>query len=191
MSEELKAVVETINSSTKVEDKEKTFTQTDMNNIVAKNVKEALEKANKELGIESVAGGKKDLAEYKKYVDSQKSELEQAQDSVKTKDEIIANQSLTISNYKLKGRLNGAMSELDIDLGYTDTIDKLIDKEKVTEDMTDKEFKALIESTVDKYLPNLKEDKKVGASKAADKKPIGSAKSYLDAKYKNNPAYKG
>jgi len=168
--------------------KENTFTQEDVSNVVAKNVKDERAKLLKELGIEDVANGKKALAEYKKFQDSQKTELEQLQESSKTKDSEIQRLNSEISNFKNKQKLGKTLGDLSIDPTYTETVFKLME---MPEDVSDKDFKSLVESTIETYLPHLKEVKKVGAEKPNETKPKGSTKDYLDQKYKNNPFFKG
>ena len=58
--------------------KDKTFTQDDVNNIVAKNVKEEMAKMLKKLDVEDFDNAKSAIEEYKKHQDAQKSELEKA-----------------------------------------------------------------------------------------------------------------
>ena len=173
----------------KKEPGENTFTQIDVNNVVAKNVKEERAKLLKELGIEDIANAKESLAEYKKLQDSQKTELDKLKEVNAIKENELAKLNEEVSAYKIKGKVSNVLKTLDIDSAYSETIFKLIDISEITEDTTEKEFKSIIETTVEKYLPSLKEGKKVGARKK-DPMPKGSTEDYLSDKYKGNPFFK-
>ena len=72
-----KETVETTEQATQNKEvEEKTFTQQDVNNIVAKNVKDELGKALEKLGVDDFDNAKGALDEYKKIQDAQKSELD-------------------------------------------------------------------------------------------------------------------
>jgi len=192
-NEEMKENIETKDTS-KLEGKTNTFTQEDMNNIVAKNVKEERAKILKELGIEDVDNAKKALDSFKKYQDSQKSELEKLQEDTKTKESEILTLREENKNLKNERKVESLLKDMSIDTSYSSTIFKLMDRTELTDDINDKDFKALITKTIENYLPMLKAEegkRKVGFEKQPDKTPIGSTKEYLDTKYKNNPFYNG
>jgi len=183
MSEQFKEETKT------VETEENLFKQEDVNNIVAKNVKEERAKLLKELGIEDVNNAKQALAEYSKMQESQKTELEKLQESSKEKDSKITELTSQLMGIKNEQRLSSALTEMEIDAGYSKAIYKLLDKDKISED--DKEFKSLIEETINTYLPDAKKVKKVGAEKVDKKALPGGTKEFLNTKYKGNPFYKG
>lgn len=63
-------------------EQEKTFTQQDVNNIVARETKSTVERLLKEAGISDGSDYKRSLTEFKKWQDSQKSELELATEKI-------------------------------------------------------------------------------------------------------------
>lgn len=193
-NKEVKENIETKNTGNP-EEKLNTFTQEDMNNIVAKNVKEERTKILKELGIENVDNYKKSLEAFNKYQDSQKTELQKLQDESKIKDDTILNLTNKLKNIENGKKVDKLLKDMSIDLIYSETIIKLMDKEELTDDINDKDLKAIINKTIETYLPNLKtnveDKKKVGFEKPIEQIPVGSNKKYLDNKYKSNPFYKG
>lgn len=62
---------------------EKTFTQTDVNNIAAREAKKAQEKLLKQLGIDDFDGAKEGLKKFREWQESQKSEAEKQADRIK------------------------------------------------------------------------------------------------------------
>ena len=177
MSEELKEVVDTINPTPEKETK--TFAQDDVNNIVAKNVKEERARILRDLGIEDVEDAKVALKEFKKLQDSQKTELEKALETTKQKDDEILRLATMVKEHSTKEKLSKALKDMEIDEQYTGVINKLLDKSKITDDINDKDFQ-----------PFIKEAKtKVGIEKKKDVTPK-STSSYLQNKYKNNPYFK-
>lgn len=70
------------NTDTKSEQTEARFTQQDVNNIVARETKSTVERLLKEAGISDGSDYKRSLTEFKKWQDSQKSELELATEKI-------------------------------------------------------------------------------------------------------------
>jgi len=188
MSEELKDT--NINN-----DGENTFTQEDVNNIVAKNVKEVKEKTSKEraeflesLGFKDNDELKTTLEEFRQHKESQKTELEKLKEKNAEKDAELQELSTKFKDINNQERLKKAMETMEIDSAYSKAVYKLMDKEKITDD--EKEFSKLIEETIEAYLPDAKPIKQVGVEKK-EKQPSSSTKNYLNEKYKGNPFYKG
>jgi len=99
-----------------------------------------------------------------------------------------------VKDFISEQRLSTTLKELAIDESYSNTIYKLMDKNELTDDTNDKDFKSIISKTIETYLPMLKQEEsksKVGFEKQEEKKPIGNTKTYLDSKYKDNPFYEG
>lgn len=65
-------------------EEEKSFTQTDVNNLVARESKSAIEKLLKEAGISADGNHSEKLKAFKEWQDSQKSELERATGTLTT-----------------------------------------------------------------------------------------------------------
>jgi len=173
--------------TTEVEEKPNTFTQADVSNVVAKNVKEERAKILKELGIEDIDNAKEALKAFKEMQDKQKSDLDKTKEE---KDQIasrLAEAESKLKSIETKEKLNKVLTEMQIDGNYHKALIKLIPE--VSED--EKELKDLINSTIKEFLPNAIEQKDVGFDKKPEKKPEGSSKQYLNEKYKSNPFYKG
>ena len=86
---------------------EKTFTQEDVNNLVSRESKKAKESLLKDLGVEDFDSAKDGLEKYQAYIDSQKSESEKKDDTIKEKDGVISqlqeeNNRLVATNEALK-----------------------------------------------------------------------------------------
>ena len=62
---------------------EKTFTQEQVNNLIAKETKKSLERVFKDLGVESLESAKDGLAKFKEIQDSQKSEQDKLLEATK------------------------------------------------------------------------------------------------------------
>lgn len=168
------------------EPKENLFTQADVSNVVAKNVKEERAKLLKELGIEDVENAKAALKAYREHQEQQKSDLEKLNDSLGLKDIRIAELESKLKAHETEQKLNNILTELKIDTAYHKTVAKLVSE--LPEDS--KEAKELVMSTVKEYLPGVIEGKDFGVE-GKEKKPVPGNKQLLDQKYKNNPWYKG
>lgn len=97
---------------------EKTFTQADVNRMMKAEKEKGRRSILSELGIEDVADVKKSLEEFKKYQDSQKTELQKATDELKIANDKIANAEARAlkSEYCLKAISFGANPESVEDL---------------------------------------------------------------------------
>ena len=172
-------VTEPVAETTKTE--EKSFTQEDVNNIVAKETKKAVEKLLKDLGVEDVISAKEGLKKFKEIQDAQKSDYDKALETI---------EKLTKENdiYKAEKKsleeidsIKSILKEKNIDEKYAKTIKKL---------MTDEINEESVMATIEEELPMLLETtKKIGTEKI-ENRPSSSVKDYLDSKYKDNPFYK-
>ena len=173
-------VTEPVVETTKTE--ENTFTQEDVNNIVAKETKKAVEKLLKDLGVEDVKSAKEGLSKFKEIQDSQKSDYDKALETI---------EKLTKENdtYKAEKKsredidsIKSILKEKQIDEKYAKTIKKL---------MTDEISEESVMATIEEELPMLLnvETIKIGTEKQGNK-PSSSIKDYLDSKYKDNPFYR-
>ena len=161
---------------------EKTFTQEDVNNLVAKESKKAMEKLLRELGVEDVISAKEGLKKLKEIQDAQKSDYDKALETI---------EKLTKENteYKVEKKsredidsIKSILKEKQIDEKYAKTIKKL---------MTDEISEESVMATIEEELPMLLnvETVKIGTEKK-ENKPSSSISDYLDKKYKDNPFYK-
>ena len=173
-------VTEPVVETTKTE--ENTFTQEDVNNLVAKESKRAVEKLLKELGVEDVKSAKEGLKKFKEIQDAQKSDYDKALETI---------EKLTKENdtYKAEKKsrddidsIKSILKEKQIDEKYAKTIKKL---------MTDEISEESVMATIEEELPMLLnvETVKIGTEKK-ENKPSSSISDYLDKKYKDNPFYK-
>lgn len=82
---------------------EKTFTQSEVNALMAKEKDQGRKAILKELGIDDVKNAKEGLQKYKEYLESQKTDLQKAQDAARQaeKDKEALQQQIEISNQKL------------------------------------------------------------------------------------------
>lgn len=142
--------------------KSKTFTQDDVNAIAAKEAKKAQEKLLKQLGVKDVKSAKDGLDQFKKHMDSQKSDadkaLEKAQLLEATNTELLTKaQTLEAQNAALKADVN------------PDSLDDVIvlAKNLVTEDVT---IDDAIKTVLEKY-PNFKREAKPADEGDSKKKP--------------------
>lgn len=83
---------------------DKTFTQEDLNGIVAKEAKKAQEKLLKQLGVEDFNSAKEGLAKLKEFQDAQKTEAEKQAEQLKRLEESYNNASS--ENESLKAQLS-------------------------------------------------------------------------------------
>src|SRR5690625_362331 len=86
----------------KVEDN--TFSQEDVNNIVAREAKKAQEKLLKQLGIEDFDNAKEGFQKFQEWQESQKTEQEKQQEQFDLLN--TTNETLTKENESLKGQLS-------------------------------------------------------------------------------------
>ena len=161
---------------------ENNFTQEDVNNIVAKETKKAVEKLLKDLGVEDVKSAKEGLKKLKEIQDAQKSDYDKALEKI----ELLTKEN---TEYKAKEKsredidsIKSILKEKQIDEEYAKTIKKL---------MTDEISEESVMATIEDELPILLnvETVKIGTEKK-ENKPSSSLNDYLDKKYKDNPFYK-
>lgn len=167
--------------------KENTFTQADVSNVVAKNVKEERAKILKELGIEDIDNAKEALKAYKELQEKQKSDLDKINELKGSLEQENATLKAQLKAIDTEKRLNKVLNEMQIDGQYHKALSKLIPE--APDD--DKELKELITATVKEFLPSAIEQKDVGVPKGKDKAPESGTTQYLNEKYKNNPFFRG
>mgnify|MGYP001197125342 CR=1 FL=1 len=92
---------------------EKTFTQEDVNNIVAKEAKKAQEKLLKKLGIDDFDNAKEGLKKFKEWQDSQKTEQEKQQELLDNLSK--EKESLSSENANLKAQLSALKQGVNAD----------------------------------------------------------------------------
>ena len=92
---------------------EKTFTQSEVNAMMAKEKDQGRKAILKELGVEDVKNAKDALDRYKEYLESQKTDLQKAQDAAAEteKNRKILEEELTKTNQKLSVLMAGCPSE--------------------------------------------------------------------------------
>ena len=92
---------------------EKTFTQSEVNAMMAKEKDQGRKAILKELGVEDVKNAKDALDKYKEYLESQKSDLQKAQDAAAEteKNRKLLESELVKTNQKLSVLMAGCPSE--------------------------------------------------------------------------------
>lgn len=91
---------------------QKTFTQEEVNALMAREKAQGKKAILKELGVEDVASAKKNLADYKALQDAQKTELEKAQDLAQqvAQDKLALEQQLLDRDYKMSLLMSGCQA---------------------------------------------------------------------------------
>ena len=161
---------------------ENTFTQEDVNNIVAKESKKAVEKLLKDLGVEDVKSAKEGLSKFKEIQDSQKSDYDKALERIETLEKENTEYKAKEKSREDIDSIKAILKDKNIDENYAKTIKKL---------MTDEISEESVMATIEEELPMLLdvETVKIGTEKK-ENKPSSSIKDYLDSKYKDNPFYR-
>lgn len=91
----------------------KTFTQEDVNGVVAKEVKKAQEKMLKSLGFEDIKGAKDGLQQLKEWQDSQKTESEKQIEALAIKDKELS--EIQAENKTLSAKLSALSQGVNTD----------------------------------------------------------------------------
>lgn len=86
----------------------KTFTQDEVNGIVTKETRKAVEKMLKDLGVEDIKNAKDGLVKLKELQDKDKTELEKAQGEIETLTAQLAEKDTLIAGAEVKTALLGA-----------------------------------------------------------------------------------
>src|SRR5690554_4856496 len=86
----------------------KTFTQEDVNNLIAREVKKAQEKLLKQLGIEDFNSAKEGLQRFREWQESQKTEAERQAEQLQKLQE--QSKSLADENEQLKAKLTAVQA---------------------------------------------------------------------------------
>ena len=121
----------------------KTFTQDDVNSLVARETKKAQEKFLKDLGIDDFKGAKEGLAKLKEFQESQKTEAEKQAELLKNLE--TEKGTLSSENATLKAQL----SALKAGVKPESTDDVVALAERLVNDETD--IDTAIASVVEKY----------------------------------------
>ncbi|EIJ79118.1 hypothetical protein PB1_16214 [Bacillus methanolicus PB1] len=130
------------------QDPPKTFTQDDVNNIVAKEAKKAQEKLLKQLGIEDFNSAKEGLQKFKEWQESQKTE---AQKQAERLQELETNfNTVNEENASLKAQISAMKSGVHAD--YVQDV-VILAKTLVNEET---DIEAAIQKVVEKY-PHFKQ----------------------------------
>lgn len=122
---------------------DKTFTQTDVNNLIAKESKTAQEKLLKKLGIEDFDSAKDGLEKFRSWQESQKSEAEKQAEALKSFEE--QNGTLSSENETLKAQLSAVKAGVLAD-SVPDVV--TLAKTMVTDEL---DMDAAIKAVVEKY----------------------------------------
>jgi len=175
---------------------EKTFTQDDVKNIVAKNVKDELGKVLKKLEVEDFDNVKTALTDYKKLQDAQKSDLEKTQEENTSLKDEVGQWKNKYQSKDLEIIVGNTLTELEVSSKHKEVLMRLIDSEKVINEdgeVNREGIKTQLEAIINDKLPMLKETNvsKVGVESTQQTPIVSSNKAYLDEKYKNNPYYEG
>lgn len=184
MEEKENKVTEPVVEPTKTEET-KFYTQDDLNNIVAKESKKAIEKMLKDLGVEDVKSAKEGLKKFNEIQEAQKTDLQKALERAELAEQKIATYESEKKEQIEITSIENILKNKSIDTNYAKTIKKLIGQ-------VDEINEELVVKVIEEELPMLINDnEKIGIDKPQDKIPESSAKNYLNNKYKNNPYYKG
>src|SRR5690554_1036336 len=89
----------------------KTFTQEDVNNIVAREVKKAQEKFLRQLGVEDFNSAKEGMQRFREWQESQKTEAEKQAEQLQKLQE--QSQTLATENEQLKAKLAAVQAGVD------------------------------------------------------------------------------
>jgi hypothetical protein len=171
---------------------EEMIPQSQVNGIVAKETKQAIEKLIKDLGVEDVKSAKDGLSKLKEMQEAQKTETEKLAEKNAELEETLTIAQLEARTIKIEMIVDEILTEMEIDKNYKKTILKLTDVSGI-EEISKENLQLVIETTIKDELPMLikGETLKVGVeANNVDKIPTGTSE-YLQDKYKNNPYFKG
>jgi len=135
--------------------------------------------------VEDFENAKKGLAGYKKYQESQKTELENATTELSVKDKAILTLTEKLQGQELSMSADEILKGFDVDTKHKSTVLKLVDRNDLFEGESLKtdEFKTRIQTTLEKDLSMLLEDGKVTKAgiETKEQKPKVTANKYLEA----------
>lgn len=140
----------------------KTFTQDDVNNLVAREAKKATEKLLKQLGVTDFKTAKEGLDKFKEIQDSQKTDAQKAVEKAKQLED--TNLDLT----KQVSTLNAQLAALKADVNPDSLNDVIVLANNLVNDDTD--IDAAIKQVLTKY-PNFKRTSTNADSGEGSKKP--------------------
>jgi hypothetical protein len=121
----------------------KSFSQEDVNNLIAKEKKKATEKFLKELGIDDFENAKEGLQKFKEWQESQKTEAEKQAEKLQTLE--TENGTLTEENKSLKAQL----SALKAGVNAESVEDVVVLAQKYVSDEVD--FDTAVQKVLEKY----------------------------------------
>lgn len=163
----------------------KKYSQEDVNNIVTKKSREAIENVLKDLGVEDVKSAKEGLKAFKESQEAQKTELQKMIERNQTLEKEIEAYKLKELTYNNIESIKSVLAENNIESKYAKTVYKLMEANAEIN-------KDTVMTTIQEELPmlmNSEETIKIGVEKG-NKKPTSSIDDYLSKKYANNPFFK-
>lgn len=147
-------------NSTASDKQEKTFTQSELDNIIKERLGRNKASVLKELGIEDVSAFKAQQEEFKKYQDSQKTDMEKLQAELDKYKEEANTYKTQVSTRELHDAANTVLKDLVEEKRYKAVI-KLTDLSDVRKEdgsIDEKKLKQALETTIKEYdLPTLEE----------------------------------
>lgn len=152
---------------------EKTFTQAEVNALMAKEKDQGRRAILKELGVTDVKSAKDGLDKYKEYIESQKTELQKAQDAVgqAEKDKIDLQQQLNDSNQRLTVLMSGCNPN-----SVTDVC--VLARARVTESVTFEQAIEKIKSEYPDMFSGEAQSRGTGSNVSPQNKGTGTAKGF-------------
>ena len=122
---------------------EKTFTQEDVNNLIAKEAKKAQEKLLKQLGIDDFKNAKEGLQKFKEWQDSQKTEAEKQAEKLQALEQ--EKDTLAEENKSLKAQLSALKAGVNAE-SVEDVV--VLAQKYVSEDV---DFDNAVQKVLEKY----------------------------------------
>ena len=171
---------------------EEMLPQSQVNGLIAKEVKAATEKLLKDMGVEDFKSAKEGIAKAKEIAEAQKTEAQKLSERNAELEATLTQAQLRERTRDIEDTTKNILRELEIDDKYLKTILKLTDLTTI-EDINEDNLKEVIEKTINEELPMLVKGEKIkiGAiPTVGDKIPAGT-NAYLAEKYKGNKYYKG
>lgn len=171
---EVKVTEPVVKETTKTEET-KTYTQQDVNNIVAKESKKAMEKMLKDLGVENVKSAKEGLKKFNEIQEAQKTDLQKAIERAEKAEGLITDYEKEKKDREANDKIRDILKSKEIDTKYAKTIKKLIGS-------TDEISEELVLNTINDELPILISDTqiKIGIEKKDDAE-LPKSNIYIDA----------
>ena len=161
---------------------EKSFTQKEVDDIVKDRLSREKDKFAKDLGI-GEDFDKSKYAEFKKYLDTQKTEAEKTQEELANWQTKYATLEKQVQDTTLESNMKNILSELDVEHSKISVIKKLIDTNDLfNEDgFNNNEIKTRISKIIDEQLTELKKTQKVGIEKEEKQPEMPASNVYIEA----------